>query len=742
MNVALELNSGFGLRLATLLLVAGGAYMLWHEIRQSTTGNKRRALAVVRFATILLLAFTLSKPEFVTTIAHDSRPQISILWDDTQSMQTQDVRDYLNPTAAPFKRTDWIQTQLEQRFWSKLEERYSVSLTPFSKALNAPSPEDGTDVHAALSDTIENVSNLRAVLLLSDGDWNTGKSPVTAATKLGVRGIPVYSIGVGMETFLPDIEMQSLSLPAYCLVNERVSASITLTNHLSHEVRTTVRLNAGDNALGEKDVVIPQGGTITENIPFTPTVEGLLNISAETPLLPGERNHLNNSKSTRMSVRRELLKVLVVESEPRWEFRYLRNALARDAGVDMHVLLYHPKLGMGDGLGYLQEFPAKSEELQSYDVIFIGDVGLQSGLSQATERADKGLSVENCRMIRSLIEEHASGLVLIPGPNGFQRTLAESELGALFPVDPDPNRAEGIKTPVEGRLELTLLGSNHWLTMLASDAKANESVWRSLPGFQWHAAIHRARPGSEVLAVHDTERGPLGRVPLLVTRNSGNGKVLYMGTDSAWKWRRGVEDTYHYRFWGQVVRWMAHQRHLSQDDGVRLFYTPTNPTRGDTVTFSAAILDKLGAPVGKANARLTLTAPDGSRDSVQLTPANSDWGVLSGKLQLLSGGTYQMELIADETGRRLSTSMDVSSPQLEKTGTPAKFGTLREIAALTGGRSGATQDLASILSAINLLPEQREIQARVRLWCQPFLGTLILLLLSALWAGRKFCGLS
>jgi hypothetical protein len=86
--------------------------------------------------------------------------------------------------------------------------------------------------------------------------------------------------------------------------------------------------------------------------------------------------------------------------------------------------------------------------------------------------------------------------------------------------------------------------------------------------------------------------------------------------------------------------------------------------------------------------------------------------------------------------------MEVSSPQIEKTGTPAKFGTLREIAALTGGRSGAPQDLASILSAINLLPEQREIQARVRLWCQPFLGTLILLLLSALWAGRKFCGLS
>ena len=44
---------------------------------------------------------------------------------------------------------------------------------------------------------------------------------------------------------------------------------------------------------------------------------------------------------------------------------------------------------------------------------------------------------------------------------------------------------------------------------------------------------------------------------MIVTRSAGNGKVLYMGTDSAWRWRKGVEDTYHYRFWGQVVRWMS-----------------------------------------------------------------------------------------------------------------------------------------------------------------------------------------
>ena len=38
------------------------------------------------------------------------------------------------------------------------------------------------------------------------------------------------------------------------------------------------------------------------------------------------------------------LKVLVVEGEPRWEFRYLFNALRRDRRVDARVLLRVPEL--------------------------------------------------------------------------------------------------------------------------------------------------------------------------------------------------------------------------------------------------------------------------------------------------------------------------------------------------------------------------------------------------------------
>ena len=63
-------------------------------------------------------------------------------------------------------------------------------------------------------------------------------------------------------------------------------------------------------------------------------------------------------------MRQEQLKVLLVETLPRWEFRYLKNALSRDPGVTVRVLLMHPGMDRGEGKNLAEilrlraEFPA------------------------------------------------------------------------------------------------------------------------------------------------------------------------------------------------------------------------------------------------------------------------------------------------------------------------------------------------------------------------------------------------
>ncbi|HEY3897034.1 MAG TPA: vWA domain-containing protein [Chthoniobacter sp.] len=715
-----------------LVFVLASIWFFVRSMRREGHGGWMTFLHVVRLGIAVAVAFTLLRPERVQLTRHIEQPRVVVLWDGSGSMETKDVLTGDKQTAS---RAEWVKQQVDAKFWAPLEKQYQVTVEPFAQPASDPKAdvetEVGTDLDAPLERVLKQHNDLRAVVLLSDGDWNLGKSPITAATALAQREVPVFAVGVGSETYLPDIELQSVQAPTYGLVNERISVLFTVQNHLSREVKTTVSVSGPGGATGTKNVVLPPMGQVQDMLVFTPQAEGEGDYTVHVPVEPDEVFPGNNDRAFHLSVRKEILKVLVVDSQPRWEFRYLRNALNRDSGVSANTILYNPEIGMGEGAGYLPEFPKKREDLQGYDVVFIGDVGVGGGM----------LTPENAAMLKGLVEQQASGLVFMPGELGREKSLADSPLGDLIPVETDYSKGSGFASGAEARMELTFRGRDHWLTMLATDPGANEAVWRGLPGFYWYAPVVKAKPGADVLAVHEAARNQYGRIPLLVTRNTGNGKVLFMGTDSAWRWRKGVEDTYHYRFWGQVVRWMAHQRHLSQDEGVRFFYAPETPKRGDKVHLNATVLDKLGVPISEGKVNVTLTAPSGTSETLDLAAENPEWGVHSGIFIPREGGRYQVEVKCDSAGRRLKTRLDVTVPTLEKVGLPARLDVLREISALTAGKFGGPADLSQMVSSLSLLPERKPEERRFRLWCDPRWCAALLGLFTVYWVGRKMGGL-
>ena len=738
MNETWQINSAPWVIAVASAFVLASAWFFVRSVRREGHGGWLTALHALRFVVAVLIAFTLLRPERVVVKKRTEQPRVVVLYDASGSMETKDV---LTGEKQTVSRAEWVKQQLEAKFSAPLEKQYQVTLVPFAQPPGDDAKADveteiGTDIAEPLARVIDQYRDLRAVLLLSDGDHNLGKepnkSPITPATRFAQREVPVFAIGVGSETYLPDVELQSVLAPTYGLVNERISVMFTVQNHLPREVKTTVTVEGPGDAKGSKAVTLPPMGQVQDMLVFTPQAEGEGDFKVRVPVEREEVFPANNERSFRLAVRKETLKVLVVDSQPRWEFRYLRNALMRDPGVAMNTVLYHPAIGPGEGAGYLREFPAKREDLQGYDVIFIGDVGVGGGM----------LTPENATMIKGLVEQQASGVVFLPGSLGRQKSLADSALGDLVPVETDYAKGTGFASGAEARLDLTFRGRDHWLTMLATDPAANQAVWRGLPGFYWYAPVVKAKPGAEVLGVHEAARNASGRIPLLVTRSAGNGKVLYMGTDSAWRWRKGVEDTYHYRFWGQVVRWMAHQRHLSQDEGVRFFYTPETPRRGDKVRLNATVLDKLGIPISEGKVAVTLTAPSGTSETIELAAENAEWGVHTGMFVPREGGKYDVEVKCESAGRHLKTQLTTTVPTLEKTGLPAKLDVLREIAALTAGKYGGPGDLAQMVSGLSLLPERKPEEQRFRLWCDPRWCAALLGLLTLYWVGRKIGGLT
>jgi hypothetical protein len=711
---------------AVVLLAAVLCWLAW---RRSGYARSQGLLELLRLGIVAIMALILNQPEWVEEYRPIEKPGVLVAWDNSISMDTRDVITGPGSTTRPASRREAIAPLTNEDAWQSLRGRFNVVVQPFS----GPEPGRRTDLHEPLAKASETVKNLVGVVMISDGDWNEGQPPVQAATALRLKGVPVFSVPVGSTTRLPDIELVSLGAPTFGVVGKSVRIPFTIESTLPREYLTKVTLKTSDGDEVSEEVRITAMGRTTGSVLWKPAKTGDVTLTLDVPKHPEELLIDNNRRSAPIQIREEKLRVLVIESMPRWEYRYLRNALSRDPGVEVACLLFHPDLGKPGGgtKDYIKQFPAGLDELSKFDVVFLGDVGVEDGQ----------LTAEHCRLLKGLVEHQASGLVFMPGILGREFSLLDTALADLMPVVMDESQPGGWGSRTPGHFELTDLGRRSLLTNLADTLENNLEVWDDLPGFQWYAPVVRAKGGCDILAVHKDAANQHGRLPLLVTRPFGAGKVLFMGTDGAWRWRKGVEDKYHYRFWGQVVRWMAYQRNMAKGETVRFYYSPDQPQVRQTVSLHANVMEKSGEPLSKGDVTARIKAPSGRVETLRFTSTGEEWGVFESRFTAVEPGTHAVTLTCKETGAVLETTIFVHGDVAERVGKPARPEVLEEIARVTKGKMLAPDKLDQLIQSLASLPDPQPSVRRLQLWSHPALMAIMIGLLGVFWVGRKIVGL-
>ncbi len=723
--------------------------------------RKKRAIVLesLRFLCACVIALILWSPQFKEFKTPEGDPTIVILYDESHSMNTVDakVASIFGETGTPsiISRKEWLEFALNDKLWrgfETAEEHVKIHRVPFSTDdATLTKNRTGSDYYTAVDRALEENDNLKAIILLGDGDYNTGKSPSAAAQKAQINQVPIYTVAIGKDVYLPDLEIISLSAPKYGIVKEAIQIPFSIRSSIGRDIKTAVTLlDKKTNKKETLQITIPANSIYNDSILWRLDQEKTYDFSFSVQKHNSEVIASNNKQDFTLLAKKENIKVLVIESTPRWEYRFIRNALSRDPGVDLDCLLLHPTLGKGNGPDYIQEFPEDLAEFQKYDVIFLGDIGI----------GPEQLTVEQCNLIKGLVEQQASGLVFIPGskgnifsllaPHPDDPTRSITELADLIPVTLNPKEQKGHSTRVASPLTLTDNGRGSLLTMLGDSSDQNAKIWRNLPGFNWYAPVIKAKPGSEVLAVHSSKRTENNlRMPLLVTQTFGTGKVLFLGHDSAWKWRKGVEDLYHYRFWGQVARWMSYKRNRAAGENLRLHFSKDKPKPGDIITVKANAFDENGAPLGTdGQVTLKLTNPEGAEKTLTLEREDGDWGAYFTRFPILSSGNYTIEAsIVGAEDKAVTTTLETLSTEIEKIGQPANFDALKEMANITQGEFITGEQIPDLSAKINNRPhkEPRSINTNLRSdldksnWPFYLLG-LLLVLLSLFWMGRKING--
>ena len=316
-----------------MILIGTLSFLTW---KRSVRRGRTAALEILRLLSALAVVILLCQPEWRTIIHPDAKPKIAILWDDSRSMTTIDapLPPVLSSKADVVSRSEWIQKALASELWRPLEAdgANEVEALPFATP-DAENPAlSGSDIESPLTGLLEKQNNLRAVVMFSDGDYNLGQPPVVAAQKMRLRGVPLFAIPVGSQTRLPDLDFLTVAAPTYGIIGENVQIPFTIRSSLDRQVRTIVRIRDDAGRVHTKDIVLPPNSETYDSILWRIEKEGSSTLEISIPVADGELVASNNARKFTIAGRPEKIRVLVIESLPRWEYRFLRNALSRDPG--------------------------------------------------------------------------------------------------------------------------------------------------------------------------------------------------------------------------------------------------------------------------------------------------------------------------------------------------------------------------------------------------------------------------
>lgn len=627
----------FLLMAASALFFAG--LLWWHgeELTLSMRGVRVVVVWALRTALACLLLLLLWHPAVSVAALEPQQNIIAVVVDDSRSMA---IRDGLR------SRLEDALKVLNAGLLKKLGERFQIRLYKLGTGLsrvanpNELTPaEPATHLGRALRQLSDESATLPigAVVLLTDGADNSGGVDLATVSELRRRRLPVNAIGFGQDHLVKDVEVDGLDVPAKTLINARLEARVTIRQNGFSGERTRLVVLGGGAVLASREIKFNGNGQQTETIEFSAGPAGVKNLEVRLDPLNGEQNSANNAATRVLSVDDAKRRILYIEGEPRWEYKFLRRAVEDDPALQVISLLRTTqnkiyRQGIQDAQELAEGFPTKAEDLFRYDGLVIGSVEI--GFFSATQQ----------EMIRQFADRRGGGVLFLGGRASLSDGgYGNVPLAEILPVVLPPRKNTFQRDMAEPAL--TEAGKQSLICRIDDNADASTQHWKILPYLANYQDPGTAKPGATVLA---QMKAGGKTMPLLITENYGRGRTAVFATGGSWRWQmqQPVEDMSHELFWRQLLRWLAGSSpsHVVASEAAPVL------TDDGHVQLRAEVRDQTYQPAGSADVEATIVAPDGTSETVPMRPEPLSLGTYSADWNASKPGSYAAEVKA-KTGQ-------------------------------------------------------------------------------------------
>lgn len=692
--------------------------------------RRRLALWLLQVGFIALLLIMLGQPALSVPTLQPGQNIIAILLDDSRSMTVAE-----EGTA----RLEHARRLLENSLLEALKARFQVRLYAFGGSLErieSPAQAKGAAQATHLGEALRAVAAeasaapIGAVVLLSDGGDTRGGVPHEVLEELRARRLPVHAIGFGREGYGRDLELAGVEMPARLLRGARVEASLRLRQSGLGRSRVRISVEEDGRALASREIVLSAPEQI-ETLMFDSGNPGPRRLRFSASVLEGEENPRNNALVRLLRVEDGKARILYVEGEPRWEFKFIRRAASEDPALDLVTLLRTTenklyRQGVGDPKELEQGFPAQAEELFAFRGLVIGSV-----------EADYFTPAQR-QLIHDFADRRGGGVLFLGGRRALSETgWNRPPVAELLPVTP-PER-KGTFHRERARVALTPAGAGSLVCRLVEPESANIERWKTLPALADYQEAGEPKPGALVLATLETPEGRT--LPLLVTQNYGHGRSAVFATGGSWRWQmlQPLSDMTHETFWQQMLRWL-----VSGAPGPVSGSTPAPVLMDESrAVVRAEVRDRAFHPVPDARVEARIQGPGGLTESIELHPRQDEPGVYEAEWTAPQQGAYAAEIHARRGDHELGQDLVLFR---REDGVAEDFHRLQDrellerLADATGGRYWRPEEASRLPREIAYSEAGLSVRETRDLWDMPALFLLALALRSGEWLLRRRWG--
>lgn len=635
---------------------------------------------------------------------------------------------------------------------------------------------NGTDAIEFLQSlTAEEGANLiRGVVLISDGRQTAPGDVTGLGTRLKSLNIPVYSVPIGSRLPPRDLSIAAVEAPEVIFLKDKAQIRATIGTSGFEGEALSIRLEK-NGVLVEQQTVTPATDTASVTFVVPSEEAGRFEYQLITEVQQGELREDNNRRDINLQVVDNKARVMLVDGDARWEFRYLKNLLERDKQVESQLVLFRqPYLNLLNQPYISAKLPALEafrEQLSKTDLLILGDI--------APAQMEEGM----WELLEQAVSRDGLTLVVIPGRNAMPHGFTSPQLKALLPIQDSRQRtAESLVKTGEDQdqvaFHLSLSPEAFTLPMfqLNPDPAQQNTALSNLPGHPWIYGA-TAKPGATIWATSSIPGVNIDPEPTILHHDYGFGQVVWMGLDSTWRWRFRAGDQWHYKFWGQLIRWASRNKAAAGNDDVRMNLSDVIVDETESLDATVRWDPKLLAQLAGAKVEVVATPLDAKPSDAKPAEADANPGEFgkedagkksedvpvsrfvaaleasvdaperfTGRLPRLPPGAWQIEL--QVTGGQLPLKDSVKSEVLVRKQLSAELANVschRELLTQLSELSGGTVVEPAVAdSLLKLIQPREDTQEKIQersLWDHWIVLVMMFTLLTSEWVVRKLNGL-